>query len=431
VRKEWRELLASRAWWVLLGAMGPLVGVSFISAVQTYAEASGLNGTSAGVGEAFSPLIGVWAPTFSACELAAAFLLPFVCIRVAGGDLQTGALKIELQRTMPPWVRVGAKAAVLITAWMIASLPVAAAVLLWRSYGGVVYAPELMTVAVGHLLNAGLTIALGTATALMTDHPSTAAIVTLSVTVGTWILNFVAAVHGGLWQRAAEFTPTAVVASFQHGLIALDVLVASLVLIGGGLGLGAIWIRLGVPTRRRIVESAVLVLVVALLGIAAARLRPSWDLSEPRLNSFSHADEAALRALPGPLDIEVHLAPEDPRRSDLDRNALGKLRRVVPVMEVEYISETTIGLFEQTRAGYGEIWYGMNGHRVMSRATTPEGVLEAIYEASGVDPPDRNAEPVFRGHPLAVPPRYAAQVFYVAWPAAVMASFIFVWRKHS
>ena len=74
--------MASRAWWVLLLVMGPLVGVSFISAVRTYAEASGLNGTAVGVGEAFSPLVGIWAPTFSACELAAAFLLPFVAIRV-------------------------------------------------------------------------------------------------------------------------------------------------------------------------------------------------------------------------------------------------------------------------------------------------------------------------------------------------------------
>ena len=71
--------------------MGPLVGVSFISAVRTYAEVSGLNGTAAGVGEAFSPLIGVWAPTFSACELAAVFLLPFVAIRLVAGDRQSGA----------------------------------------------------------------------------------------------------------------------------------------------------------------------------------------------------------------------------------------------------------------------------------------------------------------------------------------------------
>lgn len=58
--------MASRAWWVLLIVMGPLVGASFISAMRTYAEVSGLGGTAAGVGEALSPLVGVWAPTFSA-----------------------------------------------------------------------------------------------------------------------------------------------------------------------------------------------------------------------------------------------------------------------------------------------------------------------------------------------------------------------------
>src|SRR3954464_11336734 len=98
VNKEARELLASRSWWVLLLVIGPLVGVSFVSAVRTYAELSGYGGSAEGVGEAFSPLVGVWAPTFSACELAAAFLLPFVAIRIMAGDQQSGALKLELQQ---------------------------------------------------------------------------------------------------------------------------------------------------------------------------------------------------------------------------------------------------------------------------------------------------------------------------------------------
>ena len=110
LEKEYRELVASRSWWLMLLLMGPLVGVSFISAVRTYGEASGLNGTAAGVGEAFSPLVGVWAPTFSACELAAAFLLPFVGIRLVAGDKQSGALKIELQHPMSAFGRVSAKA---------------------------------------------------------------------------------------------------------------------------------------------------------------------------------------------------------------------------------------------------------------------------------------------------------------------------------
>src|SRR6185503_9114489 len=101
LEKEWRELLTSRSWWIMLVLIGPLVGVSFISAVRTYAELSGYGGTADGVGVAFSPLVGIWAPTFSACELAAAFLLPFVAIRVVAGDRQSGALKLELQQPMP------------------------------------------------------------------------------------------------------------------------------------------------------------------------------------------------------------------------------------------------------------------------------------------------------------------------------------------
>jgi hypothetical protein len=48
--KDWRELLASRAWWVMLALIGPLVGISFISAVRTYSELSVAGGSGAGVG---------------------------------------------------------------------------------------------------------------------------------------------------------------------------------------------------------------------------------------------------------------------------------------------------------------------------------------------------------------------------------------------
>src|SRR5438552_8899704 len=122
----------------------PLVGISFIGAVRTYAEASGLNGTAAGVGEAFSPLIGVWAPTFSACEIAAAFLLPFVAIRLVGGDRQSGALKLELQHPMSPLARVAAKGIVLLAGWIVAMAAPLLAILLWKTYGGATYPPELV-----------------------------------------------------------------------------------------------------------------------------------------------------------------------------------------------------------------------------------------------------------------------------------------------
>ncbi len=427
LNKEWRELLASRAWWVFLLLMGPLVGVSFISAVNTYAEASGLGGTSAGVGEAFSPLVGIWAPTFSACELAAAFLLPFVAIRLVAGDRQSGALKLELQHRMPAFARIAVKAIVLMLGWLIALLAPMAAVMLWKFYGGSIYVPELATVILGHLLNAGLTIALASTAAAISEHPATAAILTLAITVGSWIVNFIAAVHGGFWERIAGYTPTAMVAEFQHGLVRLDVLLIAVALIITGLALAAVWIRLGVAVRRRVHESIAVAAVAAAAIFLCAFLTSSFDLSENRMNSFSRSDELALGQIHSPLRIEVHLAPEDPRRVDLEHRALSKLRRIMPTLHVEYVSATSIGLFEQTSPHYGEIWYELGGRRQMNRATTPEGVLETIYALAGVTPPESSDD--FRGHPLAVAPRGAALVFYGIWPALVAAIGFFMQRR--
>ena len=427
--KEWRELLASRAWWVMLAAIGPLVGVAFIGAVTTYGEASGLHGTAAGVGEAFSPLVGIWAPTFSACELAAAFLLPFVAIRLVSGDRQSGALKIELQHRLPAIARIAAKMTVLCAGWALALLAAAIAVALWAAYGGSIDPPELATVVAGHLLNAGLTIALGAATASIAEHPSTAAILTLTVTVGTWILNFIAAVHGGLWQRAAAYTPTAMVAEFQHGLVRLDEILIALALVTCGLGVAAIWTRLGVPVARRAAESVAAGAAAAFVILACTFVTASWDTSESRANSFPEADEAILAGIRQPLRIEAHLAPEDPRRFDLESRALKKLRRVMPSVRVEYVSATTIGLFEQTSAHYGEIWYELGGRKTMSRVTTAEGVLEAVYDVAGIPAPEETEADVFRGHPLAAEPRGAAAIFYGIWPALATATAIFVNRR--
>src|SRR5262249_54443831 len=139
---------------------------------------------------------------------------------------------------------------------MVAMLPPVSAIVLWRSYGGSAYPPELATLAVGHVLNAGLTIAVSAAMSSFAEHPSTAAILTLSATVGTWIVSFVAAVQGGWWERVAGYTPSAMVSEFQHGLVRLDTVLVAIVVTVAGLGVSAVWMRLGVPERRRIYESA-------------------------------------------------------------------------------------------------------------------------------------------------------------------------------
>jgi hypothetical protein len=315
---------------------------------------------------------------------------------------------------------------VLLAGWLVAMLPPGAALLLWKSYGGTIYKPELVALIFGHVLNGGLTIALAAAMASFTEHPSTAAILTLSFTVGTWIVNFFGAVQGGWWERASAFTPAAVVADFQRGLVRLDTTLIALILILAGLAVASLWMRLGTAVSRRVYQSLGVGALAAAAIFACTFATASWDTSESRGNSFPEPDEQALRGIHTPLRIEAHLAPEDPRRLDLEHRALSKLRRIMPRLEVQYISSTSIGLFEQTSAGYGEIWYSLGGRKIMSRTTTAEGVLESIYSLAGVPPPVENDDDIFRGHPLAVEPRGAGIVFYALWPALIAAAAFLV-----
>src|SRR5262249_7296354 len=162
---------------------------------------------------------------------------------------------------------------------------------------------------------------------------------------------------GGVWERIAGYTPPAMIATFQHGLVRLDVVLVAALLIAAGIVLAAVWIRTGVPIRRRVRDTVAWSAAAAAAIFACAFVTPSWDSSESRVNPLPEPDERVLAALREPLSVEAHLAPEDPRRADLERKALSKLRRVLPHTQVRYISSTSIGLFEQTRPHYGEIWY--------------------------------------------------------------------------
>jgi hypothetical protein len=212
------------------------------------------------------------------------------------------------------------------------------------------------------------------------------------------------------------------VAQFQHGLVRLDVTLASLALTIAGLAIAAVWIEIGAPVVRRVSESAIVAAVAATVLLGVTFAWQSWDLSEARINSLPEADEHALARIHEPLHMEIHFAPEDPRRTDLEAKTLSKLRRVLPRLQVTYVSATSTGLFEQTAAHYGEIFYDLGGRRAVNRLTSADGVLDTIYSLAGIAPPAETDDSVFRGHPLAVPPRRAGTVFYGIWPAAVVAA---------
>ena len=88
----------------------------------------------------------------------------------------------------------------------------------------------------------------------------------------------------------------------------------------------------------------------------------SWDASEARAQLvLPSVTKSSSRGIAGPLRIDVHLAPEDPRRVDLERRrAVEAAPGHAATCSVQYLSATSTGLFEQTGEHYGEIRYELS-----------------------------------------------------------------------
>ena len=429
VAKEWRELLASRSYWLLLLMIGPLVGQAFITAVKLYAEASGSGAGSAALPQALTPLDGILVPTFGAYDLAATFFLPFVAIRLISAEKQSGALKLLLQLPGSLAAKLAAKGTVLLAGWVVSGVPALMAVALWKSYGGHLHAPETLNLLLGHFLRAMLSIGIAVAAAALTESAASAAIVTLGFTVGTWALDFIAAGRGGVLQQLANYTPTAALRSFEQGLLRLSTTVVMLAIVFAAFALAAVWLNTGRTLRYRLLSTLALAAILVVVMFGAARLRTSWDLTENRRNSFPPADETVLRQIREPLHITVILAPEDPRLTDFEQNVLSKLRRNLAHLDVKYTAGSQTGLFEGSEDHYGEIWYEMRGQKIMDRSTIEQVVLEQIYKLAEINPPAASEEAEFSGYPLAARPAWAAAIFYVVWPLITILIWWLIRRK--
>src|SRR5436190_6813992 len=155
--------------------IGPLVGQGFIAAVNLYAEVSGAGGGSAALAEGISPLDGILVPTFGAYDLAVTLLFPFVAIRLLAVEKESGALKLMLQAPFSIGSGILAKGIVILAGWFIAWIPGFIALLLWKSYGGHLHAPETMNLLLGHMLRVGLSAGVAVAAAAVCNGAATAA----------------------------------------------------------------------------------------------------------------------------------------------------------------------------------------------------------------------------------------------------------------
>lgn len=422
--KEMRDLLAGRAFWVLLLLLGPLVGYGCEQAVLLYAEASRSAAQSPELARGLSPFDGVVVPTFGALYLATTFLFPFVAIRTIGAEKQNGAHKLMQQLPYMTSVTIAAKVAVLAFAWLVMAAACLSALLVWGLLGGHLSASEVEIVVLGHALYAAIVVGIALAAAAAAESSATAAVIAVAVTLGFWVLDFAAAGQDGLLKSLSGLSLTAVLRGFERGIFSLGSTLATVAASSGLVALAGLWWPTGRRVRDRALATAFVLLLAGGAIFAASQIAIYADATEDRRNSFSEADASALKRLDQKLTVTVNLRSEDPRYIDFAHGVLGKLVRTVPHTAVVQAGDGRSGPYAPSEESYGQITLSYAGRQAQTRSTSANEILPLVYELAGFEPPQARAAASYSGYPLVADPGPVRLWFYVVLPILVAVGWL-------
>jgi ABC-type transport system involved in multi-copper enzyme maturation permease subunit len=401
----------------------PLIGYSFFQAVALYGEASAAARDQPQLATSLSPLDGILVPTLGGFYVAVTLLFPFVAIRALGHEKETGALKLLVQLPYRIPTLAAVKLAAISIAWLIAVIPVATALVLWLSFGGHLNLLETSNLFSGHLLYGLLIGAIALFASAISDNSATAAIVTLAFTIGSWVLDFALAGQSGALGWISRLSLTQALRTFEQGLLSAALVLGMCAAIAGFATLAAIWLHPGTSLYKKLVRTILCVGLAGILLAGATQLRTSSDVSEDKRNSFPAADQRTLATLSEPLIITVHLAPEDPRYVDLQRNVLAKLERIVPNVTIRLVTGGQSVIGSTGDVSYGEIEYNYGGHSAKSRSTSHREALPLLYGLAGVPVPTPQTGEDYPGYPLVADGWIALPWFFVALPLLISVAW--------
>ena len=234
----------------------------------------------------------------------------------------------------------------------------------------------------------------------ISDGAATAAIMTLAFTIGSWVLDFTIAGHPGVLAWVAGLSLTQTLHPFEQGLLSVGLVVGIAAAIGGFVASLRCGCPQGVTVRAKLARSLGCVLVAgSILGLAT-QISVVRDVTEDQRNSFPVADQRALASLTEPLVVTVHLAPEDPRYADLQRNVLAKLARTLPHVTIRLSDGRHTLASSAGDETYGEVEYAYGDRAATSRSTSPREVLPLLYGLAQVPVPTATTADEYPGYPV-------------------------------
>jgi hypothetical protein len=278
----------------------------------------------------------------------------------------------------------------------------------------------------GHFLYGMLIAAIALFAAAIAESAATAAILTLAVTIGSWILDFTLAGQPGLLEWISRLSLTQTLRPFEQGLFSVGLVIGILAAVVGFAALAAACLHPGVALRTKLTRSLLCVAATGAVLALAAQVRTAVDVTEDRRNSFPAADQRALQELHKPLVVTVHLIPEDPRYVDLRRNVLSKLERTLPDVRIRLATSGQSVVGSAGEKSYGDVEYVYGDRSDTSRSTSHREILPLLYALAGVPAPAPAAGEDYPGYPLVANAHAVLPWFFGVLPLLIVLAW---WRS--
>ena len=221
-RRDVRALVSSGTPWAAAAAFLALSGLLFWVEASNFATLSRVSAADPQLLAALNTTQGVVQPTIANLALVAAFVLPFLTMRLLAEERRSGGLEMLRTLALDDWGIVAGKyvAVIVVGAGMLA-LSLAQVLALWLA------APLVWSqIAAGYLglmLLFSAMLAIGLAISALSPSQAVAASLTLALFVGLVVLdNWIGPAPHGFAATVADWSPITRLDPFSRGLIRLD-----------------------------------------------------------------------------------------------------------------------------------------------------------------------------------------------------------------
>jgi len=403
VGRELAIALRARITWIAAALAALLVGHGFILAVDLFSASSRSALASRLQMREMDPLAGIVRPTLGGLDLALVLLGPVVAARILSIEKERrtfGALCLaEGSTTRVIAAKTGA-------AILGCSLLLATPVVLFLAYGlagGHVDFPETLVALSGEVLRMLVVVGASMAAAAWTQTLAQAVTLGIALSLTSWAIDAAEGFAALAWLGGASaWSIERQLLPFARGLIPVGPLLWLLAAAAAGFALACVGASFTRSARSKVIAGALALLGGTVLLTGAGRIRRAYDWTEERRASLPRPVVEGLRALPGPIEIDVYLDRDDSRRRQVESDALQKLVLARPDIAVRMPLDGEERPSEAERSdAYGRIVLRAGQNLRETRSTSRRELVTLIFEAAGQPLPEWT-QPAYPGFPAVI-----------------------------